>query len=262
MVIVGPVVLHGVISSALTPASRTGHFVGVGLITAGHGGGDALLNWPSLAVSIVAAAIALAAVIYSVKSTHAAQDSAGSGKRSAAAAERAAAAAEQQTEIQLQLRKDAAQPYVWVDVRPDDVTDELLNLVIGNSGPTIAQNVRATIDPPLEAIDQLKDRAETAQDLLARGIRSLPPGRTLVWPLGQGFNILDGDRPKKHTVTVTADGPFGPVPPLTYVLDLMDYNGHMHRPVGSLHLLTKAVENIEDKLGSSATEKSTPDTLR
>src|SRR6266568_8747580 len=114
MVIVGPVVLHGVIGSALITASRTGHFVGVGLITAGHSGGDASLNWPSLAVSIVAAAIALAAVIYSVKSTHAAQDSAGSGKRSAAAAERAAAAAEQQTEIQLQLRKGAAQPYVWV----------------------------------------------------------------------------------------------------------------------------------------------------
>jgi hypothetical protein len=203
-----------------------------------------VINWPSLAVSIVLAAIALVAVVYSVKSTHAAQKSAGSGKRSADAAERAAAEAEQQTEIQMQLRKDAAQPYVWVDVRPDDVTDVLLNLVIGNSGPTIAQNVRATIDPPLEAIDQLKDRAETAQDLLTRGISSLPPGRTLVWPLGQGFNILAEGRPKKHTITVTADGPFGPVPPLTYVLDLMDYKGHMHRPVGSLHLLTKAIENI------------------
>ena len=262
MVIVGPVGLHGVIGATVVTASRTGHFVGVRLITAGHSGGDASLTWPSLAVSIAAAAIALFAVIYSVKSTHAAQDSAGSGKRSAAAAERAAASAEQQTEIQLQLRKDAAQPYVWVDVRPDDVTDVLLNLVVGNSGPTIAQNVRAKIDPSLEAIDQLKDRAETAQDLLARGISSLPPGRTFGWPLGQGFNILDRGRPQKHTITVTADGPFGPVPPLTYVLDLMDYKGHMHRPVGSLHLLTKAVENIEDKLGSSAIERSTPDTLR
>jgi hypothetical protein len=211
--------------------------------------GDSLLNWPSLTVSIVAAAIALLAVVYAVKSTHAAQNSAKSGKRSADAAERAALAAEQQTDLQMQLRKDSAQPYVWVDVRPDDVTDVLLNLIIGNSGPTIAQNVRATIDPPLVAIDQLKDRAETAQDLLARGISSLPPGRTLVWPLGQGFNILDGNGPKRHTVTVTADGPFGPVPPLTYVLDLMDYKGHMHRPAGSIHLLTRAVENIEAKLG-------------
>lgn len=217
---------------------------GAGLIAAGQGGGNNPLDWPSLAVSIVAVAIALIAVIYSAKSTHAAQDSAASGKRSAGAAERGAVAAEQQSEIQLQLRKDAAQPYVWIDVRPDDVTGVLLNLVIGNSGPTIAQNVRATIDPPLEAIDQLKDRTETAQELLAQGISSLPPGRTLVWPLGQGFNILKGNSPKKHTVIVTADGPFGPVPPLTYVLDLMDWKGHMHRPAGSLYLLTKAVENL------------------
>jgi hypothetical protein len=153
---------------------------GTRLITVAHRGGGGSLNWPSLVVSIVAAVIALVAVIYSVKYTHAAQEATRSGKRSAEAAERAAAAAEKQTEIQLQLRKDAAQPYVWIDVRPDDVTGVLLNLVIGNSGPTIAQNVRAKIDPPLKAIDQLKDRAETAQDLLARGISSLPPGRTLV----------------------------------------------------------------------------------
>ncbi len=255
MVIAEAGVLHGVIGSILITASGAGHFVGIGLITAGHRGDDSTLNWTLLAVSIAAAAIALVAMIYSVKSTHAAQKAARSGERSADAAER-------QTEIQLQLRKDTAQPYVWVDVRPDDVSDVLLNLVIGNSGPTIAQNVRATIDPPLEAIDLLKDRAETAQDLLARGINSLPPGRTLVWPLGQGFNILDGNGPKRQTVTVTADGPFGPVPPLTYVLDLMDYKGHMHRPAGSVYLLTRAVENIGDKLGSSATGKPTPDAHR
>ena len=163
-------------------------------------------------------------------------------------AERGSAAAEKQSEIQAQLREDAAQPYVWMDVRPDDVNGVLLNLVIGNSGPTIAQNVRATIDPPLKAIDPLKDRAETAQDLLARGISSLPPGRVMVWPLGQGYNILSGSGPKRHTVTVNADGPFGPVPPLTYVLDLMDWHGHMHHPVGSMHQLTRAVERIGEKL--------------
>jgi hypothetical protein len=223
------------------------------LITTAHRDGGGSLNWPPLVVSIVAAVIALVAVIYSVKYTHAAQDATRSGKRAADAAERAAVAAEKQSEIQLQLRKDAAQPYVWIDVRPDDVAGVLLNLVVGNSGPTIAQNVRAKIDPPLRAIDQLKDRAETAQDLLARGISSLPPGRTLVWPLGQGFNILAGDGPKRHTVTVTADGPFGAVPPLTYSLDLSDWKGHMHQPCGSIHLLTKAVENVGDKFSGGTT---------
>ena len=178
----------------------------------------------------VAAIAALALLYYSL--------------RSARAAERAAKAAEEQTAIQDQLRKDAAQPYVWVDVRPDEVTSVLLNLVIGNSGPTVATNVRVSIDPPLPAIDQLKDRAQTAQDLLAHGIKSLPPGRTLVWPLGQGFSILRGSGPQVHTFTIEADGPFGPVPPQSYPLDLSDWNGAMHRPAGSLDQVATAIKNL------------------
>jgi hypothetical protein len=75
----------------------------------------------------VAALGAIAALYYSYKSTR--------------AAECAAGAAEEQSEIQRQLRIDAVQPYVWVDVRPDEVTSVILNLVIGNSGPTVATNV-------------------------------------------------------------------------------------------------------------------------
>ncbi len=89
-------------ASWLVAGVRRSHLAtGAGLIAAGKGGGGSSLDWPSLAVSIVAAAIAMFAVIYSVKYTHAAQDSAASGDRSASAAERAAAAAEQQSEIQL-----------------------------------------------------------------------------------------------------------------------------------------------------------------
>jgi hypothetical protein len=169
--------------------------------------------------------------------------------RSARAAERAAGAAEEQSEIQRQLRIDAAQPYVWVDVRPDDVTSVILNLVIGNSGPTVATNVRVMIDPPLPAIEQLEDRAQTAQDLLAGGIKSLPPGRTLVWPLGQGFNILADDGPHVHTLTIEADGPFGKVPSQVYPLDLGDWRGVMHRPAGSLHQVARAIEKLASGTG-------------
>src|SRR6266508_1876511 len=88
MVIAEAGVLHGVIGSILITASGAGHFVGIGLITAGHRGDDSTLNWTLLAVSIAAAAIALVAMIYSVKSTHAAQKAARSGERSADAAER------------------------------------------------------------------------------------------------------------------------------------------------------------------------------
>jgi hypothetical protein len=167
--------------------------------------------------------------------------------QSAGAAIRAGRAAEDQTKIQRQLRIDAAQPYVWVDVRPDGEAGTLLNLTIGNSGPTVATNVRITVDPPLPAIDQLTERADAAQVRLSEGISSVAPGRVLAWPLGQGFNLIKHDGRQAHTFTVNADGPFGPVPPLTYTVDLADLRGTLDRPSG-LHRLTKAVEDFARKL--------------
>ncbi len=163
--------------------------------------------------------------------------------RSARAAARAAKAAEDQSEIQRQIRIDAAQPFVWVDIRPDALTGILLNLVVGNSGPTVATNVRVTADPALPRIEQLAERVATAEKLLARGIPSLPPGRTYTWPLGQGFNLISDDAPQAYTFTVEAEGPFGAIPVMTYVVDLAALKGAMDRPTGSLHELTSAVRD-------------------
>ena len=195
-------------------------------------------------VAIAAAVIAAVAVVFNGLYTRAA-------RQATHAAERAASAAEEQTKIQRQLRIDGAQPYVWVDVRPDDVTGRLLNLVIGNSGPTNATNVRIKVDPPLPAIDQLRERAEAAQARLAGGISSLPPGRILSWPLGQGFNLLSGSDAKEYMFTVNAEGPFGPMPPLTYTIDLDDLRGTLDRP-SPLHQLTKAVEDLAETLRKQA----------
>jgi hypothetical protein len=184
-------------------------------------------------VAIIAAVIAAVAVYFNGQYTR--------------AAERAARAAEEQTKIQQQLRTDAAQPYVWADVRPDETTGTLLNLVIGNSGPTTATIVRVRIDPPLPAIDQLKERAGGAQACLAEGIRSIAPGRTYTWPLGQGFNLLKGSGPQAHTFTIDANGPFGPVPTTTHIVDLADMRGTLNRPSG-LYQLSKAVENLAGTL--------------
>jgi HAMP domain-containing protein len=70
-------------------------------------------------VAIAAALIAAVAVYFNFQSTR--------------AANRAARAADEQTKIQQQLRIEAAQPYVWADVRGDEATGTLLNLVVGNS---------------------------------------------------------------------------------------------------------------------------------
>lgn len=197
-------------------------------------------------VAIAAAVIAAVAVVFNGLYTRAA-------RHATRAAERAASAAEEQTKIQQQLRIDAAQPYVWADVRPDETTGTLLNLVIGNSGPTIATVVRVRIDPPLPAIDQLKERVEAAQAWIADGIRSIAPGRTYVWPLGQGFNLLKGNGPQAHTFTIDANGPFGPLPTTTHIVDLADMWGTLDRPSG-LYQLTKAVENLTGALHRQVTE--------
>lgn len=187
-------------------------------------------------IAVAAALIALLALYFNAQSTRAAL--------------RAARAAEDQTKIQQQLRVDAAQPYVWVDVRPDDVTGRVLNLTVGNSGPTVARNVRIEVIPPLPSIDQLQERAEAAQARLADGIKLLAPGRVVSWPLGQGFNLIDKSGPQPHTFTINADGPFGSLLSLTYVIDLADMRGSLDRP-SALHQLAEAVEKIAGRAGSS-----------
>jgi hypothetical protein len=143
-------------------------------------------------------------------------------RRAQRAAERAATAAEEQTDIQRQIRVDSAQPYVWADLRPDEAQGSLIQLVVGNSGPTIATSVRVEIDPPLESTLDDGRRTDAAMAALSSGLKSLPPGRKHAWYVGMGWDLIGDDGPV-YTFTVTADGPFGPVPTLTYVVDLSQW---------------------------------------
>lgn len=93
------------------------------------------------------------------------------------------------------------------------------------------------------------ERVEHAENRLADGLKSLAPGRSLSWPLGQGFNLLNDDGPQSYTFTVTADGPFGPVPPLTYVVDTSEWKGTSDRPSGSLDQVREAIAELTKKIG-------------
>jgi hypothetical protein len=192
---------------------------------------------PETWVALGAAVIALAALPFTW--------------RSARAAERQVRAAEAQTQLQQQLRVDAAQPYVWVDIRPDQAVGTILNLVVGNSGPTTATHVHIKVDPPLPMVAQRQERAEAAQARLADGLSSLPPGRIMNWPLGQGFNLIKEEGPQRYTFAVTADGPFGPMPLTTYVVDLADWRGVVDRPAGSLHEVALAVKDLTKQISMS-----------
>ena len=120
-----------------------------------------------------------------------------------------------------QIRKDAQQPYVWVDIRPDDEDGEMLLLIVGNSGPTMARNIRVSFLPPLPTGDAALESA-VAQQRLSVGLASLAPGRQLAWALGSSHLVSDNDDWSDHAMTVLADGPFGPLDPLKYTFSIKD----------------------------------------
>jgi hypothetical protein len=164
----------------------------------------------------------------------------------ARATEAQAGAVTEQTELQRQMHRDAAQPYVWVDIRPDSKQPDLLILVVGNSGHTVAKNVRATFDPSLTSLKTGAQRraAESASRALREGIPSLSPGRQIVWVLGSGHEVLGTETVLRFTITVDADGPSDRLPQLRYEVDIHAYRESHDAPDGSLHLVRKAIEQV------------------
>jgi hypothetical protein len=159
-------------------------------------------------------------------------------------ARQAARAAREQTQLQTALAREQAQPYVWADIQPDEKQGTVLQAVLGNSGPTVATNIRVTIDPPLTDTGNRPDRVEVAQRRLADGIRSLAPGRRIEWFLGTGPDMLANDSAQLHTIRVTADGPHGPITPLEFEVDLTNWREARDAPDGSLHLVRNSIKDL------------------
>ncbi|MCW3158597.1 hypothetical protein [Micropruina sonneratiae] len=137
----------------------------------------------------------------------------------------------------------------------------LLQIVVANSGPTMAQNVQVIIDPPLQPEAQFPGAVEAAQRRLAEGIRSLAPGRRIEWSAGRGFDVLGDDSPHVHKITVTADGPHGPITPLVFEVNLSDWREGRDAPDGSLHLVRTSITDLTKELkraGERAARASQP----
>lgn len=149
------------------------------------------------------------------------------------------AAARSQTEVQRQIHRDSSQPYVWADIRPNPAQGVMLDLVLGNSGPTVATAITVTFSPPFE---DLRELSSAALGRLSEGVASLPPGRTITWTLGKSAELVASIEPQPRTITVDATGPFGALTQLEYVIDMTDVRESNDRPEGSLHLLSKAVD--------------------
>ena len=133
---------------------------------------------------------------------------------------RQASVASEQLELARQIRTEASEPYVIVDIVPQVGGTGMLLLKIENTGPTMARDVQLNISPPLQGgLESSWD--EQLARVVARRIPFLPPGRRIEWPFAMGYTIFDNDSlPHQYTVTVAATGPSGPVEPLVYVIDL------------------------------------------
>jgi hypothetical protein len=152
---------------------------------------------------------------------------------------RSAKASREQTKQQKQATKDAAQPMVWVDVRGDDGQGQAL-LLLGNSGPSIARNVKVIFDPAPPSTLDIKPILE----ILKQGIASVPPGRTMQWTLGAVQNTSDWDGHKAYRVRIEAEGPFGAIEPLDYVISVDDLHDSRAAPPGNLHTVAAELREM------------------
>ncbi|MGS2616044.1 hypothetical protein ACVCAH_16200 [Micromonospora sp. LZ34] len=138
----------------------------------------------------------------------------------AIAARRQARYGEAQLELAEKVQKDQAQSYVFADLCPDEHDPQKILLLVQNVGATVARNVRVTFNPPLQSVAKpdFKDA-----EVLRGPISTLPPGRKIQWFFDIGFRIFESpETPRRYTVRINADGPFGPVEELTYDIDLND----------------------------------------
>lgn len=160
-------------------------------------------------------------------------------------ARNSADAATEQVKLQRQMNIEAAQPYVWVDIRPRESDGELVQLVVGNSGPTVATNVRVTVDRDIPHSAQKDELLVAALDRFNKGHASLPPGRVLRWNLGVGHELLgDASEDMLCHVKVNACGPAGPIPELSYGIDMNDWRGTAVHREGSLWRVEKSITDL------------------
>lgn len=211
-------------------------------------------------VAVVAATVALIAVAVAVwqawsakAQARAAQSQAQSAKAQAESAtsqaesaKRQAEAAVRQTELQERVHHDSKQPYIWADFRPDLTQGSLIRLVVRNEGPTVAEDVRVVFDPPLQGVGITRDLTSVHHQL-ANGLRSLPPGREMIWNFAMGHKLFEAgsEVPRQYRVTITGRGPYGEMQPAEYELDLDDMSAMAAPAYGSLKGITDAINKLE-----------------
>lgn len=133
--------------------------------------------------------------------------------------QRQADAAAQANALTAKAQREQVEPYVIVDIRPRVPGSSLFCLIIENIGPTVARDVQITVDPPLRT-SRGAEKDEILNRAVARKFSALPPKRRISFVVGGGPGLFGSDLPKVYSFRVESCGPFGPVEPLAYTVDL------------------------------------------
>ncbi len=193
-------------------------------------------------IAIVAAAISVGALAATLWQAQIAKQQAATAEDQASSARAQVAESRVQTELQERIRRDGAQPYVWVDFRLDPGHAFIVRVHLENNGPTVARDVHVTFEPPLPNLGHNWDVMRYTA--FREGFASLPPGRVMEWNLATGPELLNADIPQRYSITITGRGPYGPMEPLKYELGLAEWKNLEATPPGSLHEIKKSITDL------------------
>lgn len=151
-------------------------------------------------------------------------------------------AMKQQTSQQSDIANQASWPYVWADIRASKTNPGAAEFVIGNSGRSVATNVKVRSSSPIPEF--VGDDEPSLNERIAHGVSWIAPGRELVWPLGSAPEIF-GDEPLAELlIEITANGPQGPIPPLTYTMRLADIRETSAAASGTLYQVRRSIDRL------------------
>jgi hypothetical protein len=143
------------------------------------------------------------------------------------------------------LREEEAAPFVVVDVVPTPASRWILDLVIENTGKTVARDVRITFDPPVESAADMAGYDLRDWSPLRDGIKSLAPGRRLTAMFDQTRERHASELPRQYEVRVECRGARGRRQPvMEYTVDLDPLYGALYVEEKGLHNLVQEVEKL------------------
>lgn len=143
-------------------------------------------------------------------------------------------------------REDQAQPFVVADLEPSKAGRNFMDLIIRNTGSTVATNVKIVFDPPLASTLNENDARYRLSEaaIITKGIPTLPPGREYRLLFEHVLDRFNSDLPRSYDAAVTFQDPRGRRHEMQYRLDFDIYFGVMNLSVLTDHDAAKALKEI------------------